>query len=339
MFATDFEYLKATSVAQALQLLGTNPEAKLLAGGHSLIPLMKLRQVRAPAVIDIGGLDELRGISINNGTIHIGALTTHREIETSPEIAQACHIMTEVAGSIGDPQVRNRGTIGGNVVHADPASDWPTVLTALRAEMVIQGGGGLGRRGARNVPAAEFFTGLLETSIGANEILTGIEVPSLNQNQVAEYAKMAHPATHFAVVGGAVVVTVEGGRCTAASVVVGGLVPTPLRARSVETALIGQELTMENITAASEKISMDLGSNVFGDSVFASAEFRRIVVGVEVKHALFHAVGLAHHDDGEGHDDHGDHGHDHDDHGNDHDDHGHDHDDHGHDDGDHGHNH
>ena len=149
MFATDFEYLKATSVAQALQLLGTNPEAKLMAGGHSLIPLMKLRQVRAPAVIDIGGLDELRGISINNGTIHIGALTTHREIETSPEIAQACHIMIEVAGSIGDPQVRNRGTIGGNVVHTDPASDWPTVLTALRAEMVIQGGGGLGLRGAR----------------------------------------------------------------------------------------------------------------------------------------------------------------------------------------------
>ena len=184
------------------------------------------------------------------------------------------------------------------------------------------------------MPAAEFFTGLLETSIGANEILTGIKVPSLNQNQVAEYAKMAHPATPFAVVGGAVVVTVEGGRCTAASVVVGGLVPTPLRARSVETALIGQELTMENITAASEKISMDLGSNVFGDSVFASAEFRRIVVGVEVKHALFHAVGLAHHDDGDGHDDH-----DHGDHGHDHDDHGHDHDDHGHDHGDHGHNH
>jgi carbon-monoxide dehydrogenase medium subunit len=331
MFATDFEYLKATSVAQAIQLLGTNPEAKLLAGGHSLIPLMKLRQVRAPAVIDIGGIDELRGISINNGTIHIGALTTHREIETSPEIAQACHIMTEVAGSIGDPQVRNRGTIGGNVVHADPASDWPTVLTALRAEMVVQG-----RRGARNVPAAEFFTGLLETSIASTEILTGIEVPRLNQNQLAEYAKMAHPATHFAVVGGAVVVTVEGGRCTAASVVVGGLVPMPLRARSVETALVGQELTMENITAAAEKISIDLGSNVFGDSVFASADFRRMVVGVEVKHALFHAVGLAHHDDGDGHDDHG---HDHDDHGHDHDDHGHDHDDHGHDHGDHGHNH
>lgn len=309
MFATEFEYHKATSVAQAIQLLGANPEAKLMAGGHSLIPLMKLRQVRAPAVIDIGGIDELRGISISDGTIRIGALTTHREIEASSEIAEACHIMTEVAGGIGDPQVRNRGTIGGNVVHADPASDWPPVLTALGAEMVIQGQGGLGRRGGRTVPAAEFFTGLLETSLGANEILTAIEVPSLTHHQVAEYAKMAHPASHFAVVGGAVVVTVDDGRCTAASVVVGGLVPAPLRARAVESALVGQELTVENITAASERISIDLGSDVFGDSVFASAEFRRMVVGVEVKHALFHAVGLAHHAES---DDHGhDHGHEH----------------------------
>jgi len=296
MFATEFEYHKATSVAQAIQLLSANPEAKLLAGGHSLIPLMKLRQVRAPVVIDIGGIAELRGISVNNGTIRIGALTTHREIETSSEIAEACHIMTEVAGGIGDPQVRNRGTIGGNVVHADPSSDWPTVLTALGAGMVIQGQGGLGRRGGRTVPAAEFFTGVLETSLRPNEVLTAIEVPRLAQNQLAEYAKMAHPATHFAVVGGAVVVTVDGGRCTAASVVVGGLVPTPLRARAVENALVGQELTFDNITAATQHISDDLGSDVFGDSVFASADFRRTVVGVEVKHALFHAMGLSHHE-------------------------------------------
>ncbi|HIB12186.1 MAG TPA: hypothetical protein EYO17_09745, partial [Dehalococcoidia bacterium] len=137
---------------------------------------------------------------------------------------------------------------------------------------------------------------------GPNEILTAIEVPRLAQNQVAEYAKMAHPATHFAVVGGAVVLTVDGGRCSAASVVVGGLVPAPLRARAVESALVGQELTIDNITAATERISIDLGSDVFGDSVFASAEFRRVVVGVEVKHAIFHAVGLAHHEDSHGHD-------------------------------------
>ena len=131
MFAKEFDYHKATSVAQAIQLLNTNPEARLLAGGHSLIPLLKLRQAQPSALIDIGGIDELRGITVSNGTIRIGALTTHREIEESAEIRDACEIMTEVAGGIGDPHVRNRGTIGGNVAHADPASDWPTVLTAL----------------------------------------------------------------------------------------------------------------------------------------------------------------------------------------------------------------
>ena len=294
MFATEFEYHKATSVAQALQLLSADPNAKLLAGGHSLIPLLKLRQARPSAVIDIGGIEELRGISVNNGTIRIGALTTHRAIAESQEIHDGCHIMTEVAEGIGDPQVRNRGTIGGNIVHADPASDWPTVLTALNARFVIQGQSGFLRGGGRTVPASEFFMGPLTTVLAENEILTAIEVPRLNQNQVAEYAKMSHPATHFAVVGGAVVVTIEHGVCSAASVVVGGLVPAPLRARAVENALVGQELSMENITTASENMSIDLGSNVFGD-IFASAEFRRMVVGVEVKHALFHAVGLAHH--------------------------------------------
>ncbi len=145
------------------------------------------------------------------------------------------------------------------------------------------------------MPAAQFFTGVFETSVASNEILTAIEVPRLGPNQRAEYAKMAHPATHFAVVGGAIVVTVEGGRCPAASVAVGGLVPIPVRARAVENALVGQELTVDSITAASERISQDLGSDVFGDSVFASADFRRTVVGVEVKHAIFHAMGLAHH--------------------------------------------
>ncbi len=290
MFATEFEYHRATSVAQAIQLLNSNQDAKLLAGGHSLLPLLKLRQARPSALIDISGIDELRGITVNNGTIRIGALTTHRAIETSQEIHNGCHMMTEVAGGIGDPQVRNRGTIGGNVVHADSGSDWPTVLTALDARFVIQGSGG-----SRTVPAAQFFTGIFETSVASNEILTAIEVPRLGPNQRAEYAKMAHPATSFAVVGGAIVVTVEGGRCTAASVAVGGLVPTPLRATAVENALVSQELTLDSITAASERISQDLGSNVFGDSVFASAEFRRTVVGVEVKHAIFHAMGLAHH--------------------------------------------
>lgn len=293
MFATEFEYEKATSVVQAIQLLNSSQNAKLLAGGHSLLPLMKFRQSRPSSLIDISGIGEMRGITINNGTIRIGALTTHREIETSDQLHQACEVMTEVAGGIGDPHVRNRGTIGGNVVHADPGSDWPTVLTALGARFAIQGQGG----STRTVSASEFFTGVLETTVADNEMLIAIEVPSLAANQQAEYAKMAHPATSFAVVGAAIVVTVEGGRCTAASVTVGGLVPTPVQATSVENALVGRELTAESITAAAQQISNDLGDNVFGDSVYASAEFRRVVAGVEIKHAIFHAVGLAHGDD------------------------------------------
>ena len=295
MFAREFDYHRATSVAQAVQLLNANQDAKLLAGGHSLIPLMKLRQATPAALIDIGGIDELRGITVSGGNIRIGALTTHRQIESSSEIQEACAMMAEVAGGIGDPQVRNRGTIGGNVSHADPGSDWPTVLTALNARFVIHGPGGLTRRGTRTVPAAEFFTGLLTTVLAENEILTAVEVPRLGPNQLAEYAKMAHPATSFAVVGAAVVVTIDGGRCTAASVVVGGLVPAPVRARAVENALVGQELTADTIATSAERVSIDLGDDVTGDSVFASADYRRAMVAVEVKHALNHAVGLAHH--------------------------------------------
>ena len=288
MYAAEFDYYKAGSVADAVQLLGAHEGAKLIAGGHSLIPLLKLRLARPPALIDIGGIAELKGIRVENGTLRIGALATHGEIAASSEIENACGMVAEAAGGIGDTQVRNRGTIGGNVVHADPASDWGTVLTALNASFKIEGSG------SRTVAAGDFFEGVFATALGEGEILTGIEMPVLGPNQHAEYAKMAHPATGFAVVGAAVVVTVADGRCTAASVVVGGLVPAPLRVRSVETALIGHELTAENIAAAAENVGQDVGDNAIGD-FFASAEYRKVIAGVEVKHALNHAMGLAHH--------------------------------------------
>ena len=294
MYAAEFDYYKAGTVADALQLLSAHQGAKLIAGGHSLIPLLKLRLARLPALIDIGGIADLKGISVENGTIRIGALATHGEIASSPAVQNACHMVSEAAGGIGDTQVRNRGTIGGNVVHADPASDWGTVLTALNADFTVEGSGGLLRSGSRTVSAGDFFEGVFSTALGDEEILTGISMPVLGPNQHAEYAKMAHPATGFAVVGAAVVVTVTDGRCSAASIVVGGLVPTPLRVRSVETALVGQELTAENIAAASEHVAHDVGDNAIGD-FFASAEYRTVIAGVEVKHALNHAMGLAHH--------------------------------------------
>lgn len=288
MYAAEFDYHKADSVADALQLLGAHQGAKLIAGGHSLIPLLKLRLSRPAALVDIGGIDDLKGISVNDGTVHIGALATHGEIAGSSAVQNACGIAAEAAGGIGDTQVRNRGTIGGNVVHADPASDWGTVLMALNASFQIAG------TSNRTVSAGDFFEGVFSTTLGENEILTGIDLPVLAPNQHAEYAKMAHPATGFAVVGAAVVVTVTDGRCSAASIVVGGLVPSPLRVTSVEQALVGQELTADTIAAASENVARDVGDDAMGD-FFASAEYRTVVAGVEVKHAINHAMGLAHH--------------------------------------------
>ena len=288
MFAAAFDYHKASSVAEAIQLLGANADSKLIAGGHSLIPLLKLRLARPSAVVDIGGIADLKGISVDNGTVRIGALTTHWEIASSSEAAAACSLLAEAAGGIGDTQVRNRGTIGGNVVHADPASDWPAVLTALGATFNIEG-----PNGSRTASPADFFVGPLTTSIADNEILTSVEVPRLAANQVAEYAKMAHPASGYAVVGGAVVLTVDGDRCTAASVAVGGAVPVPTRATSVQNALAGSTLSADSITAAANQVSNDLG-DVIGD-FYASAEYRKAMAAVEIRHAIFHATGLAHH--------------------------------------------
>ena len=309
MYPAQFEYSKAGSVAEAIGILQGDPDAKIIAGGHSLIPLMKLRLARPSRVVDIGGIAGLRGISVSDGVVSIGALTTHYEISTSADVQANCGILAEAAGGVGDPAVRNRGTIGGNVSHADPASDLPTVLTALGASFNLQG-----PSGSRTVAADDFFTGPFETAVGADEVLTGVSVPVLAANQVAEYAKMAHPATSFAVVGAAAVVTLEGDahghghnhghdhdhghdhapRCTAARVAVGGLTPKPTRSPAVESALAGNELTLDSIAEATALVTGDLGDDLLGD-VYASADYRRNMAAVELKHALYHAVGLAHH--------------------------------------------
>lgn len=318
MFAAEFDYYKASSVSEAIQLLGSHPDAKLMAGGHSLIPLMKLRLARPSGVIDIGGVAALKGISITGSTIRVGALITHGEIAASHDMRHSNPLMAEAAGGIGDTQVRNRGTIGGNIAHADPASDWGTVLTALEANIEVQG-----PTGTRTIAAEDFFQGAFYTALTETEVITGIQVPVLSRHDhngghghehghehghdhdhgfnianvhgdLGEYAKMAHPASFYPVVGGAVVVTVEDGRCTAARVAAGGLVPSPVRARSVEQALVGKELTMQNISDAVDHLADDLGSDIIGD-VYASADYRRRVAPVEVKHALYHAIGLAHH--------------------------------------------
>ena len=292
MFAADFEYRKAGSIAEAVQLLSDNPGAKILAGGHSLIPLMRFRLARPEVVIDIGGIANIKGITVSGDTINIGALTTHAEIASSADVQRANGLLAEAAGGIGDPAVRNRGTIGGNLAHADPASDWATVLTALGATVSAQG-----PAGSRTIAVADLIEDAFATVLGEDELITTVSVPVLAANQRAEYAKMAHPASFYAVVGGAVVVTMDGDRCTAASVAVGGLTPRPVKAPAVEQALSGTTLTMDSIADATARLGDDLsaaGVDIIGD-VFASADFRSNIAPVEVKHALLHAIGLAHH--------------------------------------------
>ena len=174
MFAAEFEYRKAGSIAEAVQLLSDNPGAKILAGGHSLIPLMRFRLARPEVVIDIGGIANLRGITVSGDTINIGALTTHAEIAASVDVQQANGLLAEAAGGIGDPAVRNRGTIGGNLAHADPASDWATVLTALGASVSAQG-----PAGSRTIAVSDLVEDAFTTVLAEDELITTVSVPAL----------------------------------------------------------------------------------------------------------------------------------------------------------------
>ena len=280
MFAPEFGYHRAGSVAEVGKLLAQNPEAKLLAGGHSLIPVLKLRLAAPPALIDIGRLPELKGISAGDGMVRIGALTTHAELAASAELVEHAPALAEAAGQIGDPAVRNRGTIGGNVVHADPASDLPAVLVALGATFNTVGAGG-----ERSTAAGDFFQDLFTTALGEDELLTSVDVPARGTGEGQAYTKFAHPASRYAVIGVAASVTVAAGVCSAAAVVVGGLVVVPRRASAVEQALVGQELSDESIAQAANEVGGDLGEDLLGD-LFASAEYRRAVAHVYVRQAL-----------------------------------------------------
>ena len=280
MFAADFEYYRAGSVAEACQLLAAHPGAKLLAGGHSLIPLLKLRLAAPTAVVDIGRIGGLRGISNGSGALRIGALTTHAEIAASADVKANAAALAEAAGQIGDPAVRNRGTIGGNVAHADPASDLPTVLTALGARFTVSS-----PDGERSIGAADFFQGMMATALGEQDILTAIHVPASGAGTGTAYVKFSHPASRYAVIGAAAAVTADGGTCTGASVVVGGVTPVPARCAAVEQALAGQALSADAIAAAAAAAGSDLGDNLLGD-VFASADYRRAVTPVYVQRAI-----------------------------------------------------
>jgi carbon-monoxide dehydrogenase medium subunit len=287
MFASDFDYYRAGSIAEAQKLLAAHPGAKLLAGGHSLVPLLKLRLAAPSAVVDIGRIPELRGVARKNDVVRIGALTTHAELAASDDLRAGAPALAEAAAMIGDPAVRNRGTIGGNVAHGDPASDLPTVLVALGARMIAAASGR-----ERVIPAEEFFTGIMATALAEDEILVAVEVDVAGRAQGSAYEKFSHPASRYAVLGAAALVTINDGRCAAARIAVGGLLPCARRAAAVEQALIGQPATDASIAAAASHVTSDLGHDVTGD-LFASAEYRAAMAPVYVKRAIAAAVARA----------------------------------------------
>jgi carbon-monoxide dehydrogenase medium subunit len=287
MYSSNFDYYRARSLADAHALMAAHPGAKVLAGGHSLLPLLKLRLAAPLAVVDIGRVPELRGITRQGDQIDIGALTTHAELASSADLRAAAPALSEAAAMIGDPAVRNRGTIGGNVAHADPASDLPTVLVALNARVIVAG-----PNGQRSVPAEEFFTGIMMTALEDNEILTAVQVPVSVRGQGSAYEKFSHPASRYAVIGAAALVSMKDGKCAAARVAIGGLLPSARRVTAVEGALTGKALSDATIADAANRVGSDLGNDVSGD-LFASAEYRSAMAPVYVKRAIAAAAARA----------------------------------------------
>jgi len=267
MIPSQFDYELAGTVDEAVGLLSQHDDAKLLAGGHSLLPLMRLRFASPALLIDIGRLSELSYIKEADGSIAIGALTRHHDLAGSDVLRERCAVIAETAEGIGDPQVRHRGTIGGSVTHSDPASDLPTVLLALEAEMVARG-----PSGERAIAAADFFTGFLESALGDNEILKEIRVPAIGS--AGAYVKFNRRAQDWATVGVAAV-RLNG----ATNVALTNMGATPLRAAGVEEALAAGADTAVASAQAANGTSPPSDTN-------GSAEYRAHLASILTKRAL-----------------------------------------------------
>ncbi|MBZ0280976.1 MAG: xanthine dehydrogenase family protein subunit M [Anaerolineae bacterium] len=283
MRPANFDYHRPGTVEEAVQLLANNGGAKALAGGHSLLPAMNLRLSTPDAIVDIGQIGALRGISAANGMLTIGALTTHALIAASAEVRQHCPALAQACGQVGDPQVRNWGTLGGNIAHADPASDPPTVVLACGGTIHTHGTGG-----KRAINAGDFFVDLLMTDLQPGELITHISIPS-QVGKKSAYAKMSHPASRYAVVGVCVVLTMDGATCSSASVAVGGAVPKAVRSPGAEAALTGSALDAAALDHAAQALMNDIGGEVMGD-VFAPEAYRQAMAGVYLKKAVHAAL-------------------------------------------------
>jgi carbon-monoxide dehydrogenase medium subunit len=278
MIPAPFDYEVAESVDHAVELLGAREDTKLLAGGHSLIPLLRLRFARPAVLVDVGRLDSLRYVRDAGERLAIGALTRHHNLQHDPLLQEHCPLVSYTAGLIGDPQVRHRGTIGGSVAHGDPASDLPTVLLALDAELVVQGPGG-----ERTVPAGEFFHGVFETALGPRDVLTEIRVPKLGPAGWS-YQKFTRRAQDWATVGVAAVVRRSNGTIEDAAIALTNMGPTPVRARAAEETL----RSVDDVAAAAESVAVE--SDPPSDTA-GSADYRRHLATVLARRALAEAIG------------------------------------------------
>ena len=281
MISTAFEYSRATSLDDALaKLRAAKGEGKLIAGGHSLVPLMKLRLSEPKTLIDIARIPGLSGINKHGDNIQIGAGTVHHDVATSALLQQACPMVAEAAATIGDPQVRNRGTLGGSLAHADPSADYPAAMLAVDADIHIKS-----PKGPRVVKARDFFRGLFTVDLAADEIIVGVEFKPV---KAAAYAKLPQRASHFAIVGVAAALEVKNGTIQSARIGVTGASSHATRLTDVEAALAGKPLSKPSIEAAARLAGAKLGD--VNSDIHASQEYRRAMIPVFTERALKRAL-------------------------------------------------
>ena len=279
MIPNTFGYERATSLNDALAKLKDG--GKLIAGGHSLVPLMKLRLSEPQRLIDIARVPELRGIREAGGQVVIGAATTHQDVAISTIVLTKCPVLAEAAASIGDPQVRNRGTIGGSLAHADPSADYPAVMLALDAEIQIAG-----PKGQRAVKATDFFQDLFTVDLAAEEIITAVAVKPL---RTAAYAKLYQRASHYAIVGVAAALELSGGAIQAARIGLTGAGSHAQRLSNVERAIAGRPATDGTLDEAAKLAGADV--EAVSSDIHAGEEYRRSMISVFTRRALLGALG------------------------------------------------
>jgi aerobic carbon-monoxide dehydrogenase medium subunit len=283
MIPATFDYVRPSTVEQAASALGNAGEdAKLLAGGQSLLPVLRLRLAAPTVVVDLGGIPAMRGIRVDGDSLVVGAMTTHAELASSAVVRDEAALLAATAALIGDRQVRHRGTLGGSIAHADPAGDLPTVAVALDATMMLEGPGG-----RRSVAARDFFTGMFTTALSADEILVEVRFPRL-AGWTAHYEKFHRTAQAWAMVGVAATVRRSGGAIAEARVALTNMGPSPVRARGVEAALAGVGDRASIASAAARAVE---GAAPLSDTS-ASADYRRHLAGVLTARAVTAAAGL-----------------------------------------------